>query len=190
MIELLFFSCVGIGLFVSFLVLGFQRTSGHKPDSLAANAVNQMVKLDGLSFSNPMRLLDDAEYLTLRSHPRLHRVARRFRKERHELAILWVSLLLADLRTLWKFRQFLVRRGVPTKFPEELEIIQAYVFALILLNILRVSIWIGGPFMLSYMTRRADHLVEKMSNGAASVLGRVPQSGWAEIERSWMNSVA
>jgi hypothetical protein len=190
MIQLLLFSLVGVLLFVSFLILGFEGTSRRQPDSSAVHAVSQMVKLDGLSFPDPRRLLDDTEYLVLRSNPKLHRVAKRFRRERHELAILWVSSLLADLRTLRSFRKFLVRRGVRTNFPEELQIAQAYSFALILLNLLRVSIWIGGPFLLTSMTRRADNLVEKVSNGAASVLVRVPKSGWAEIERSWVKSVA
>jgi hypothetical protein len=29
-----------------------------------------------------------------------------------------------------------------------------------------------------------------MSKGAALVLGRIPAAGWAEIERSWVNSAA
>jgi len=73
---------------------------------------------------------------------------------------------------------------------EELGTLQALVLSLVLLNVLRVSIRTVGPFALPRATRQAGQLVDSMSKGAALVLGRIPAAGWAEIERSWVNSAA
>jgi hypothetical protein len=60
----------------------------------------------------------------------------------------------------------------------------------VLLNFLRLSVRTIGPFALPRATRQAGQLVESMSKGAALVLGRIPATGWAEIERSWVKSAA
>jgi hypothetical protein len=55
---------------------------------------------------------------------------------------------------------------------------------------LKTSIYAVGPFALSRSTRRARALVDKMSYTAAHTLGRIPQAGWPELERSWGNGLA
>lgn len=187
-IGLILFGLIGLGLFISFLLIGLQGPPKIIPDPTAVSAVRQMVKLDGLAFANSQQLLDDTEYEVLRSNPDLIKVAARFRRERKELAILWTSLLLSDLKKLWRFRRFLVRRGVPGGFGEEIKVLQAFVFSVIFLNLLKLLIRTAGPFVLYRMTRRARLLVERMSYASASLLSRFPPRGWPEVERSWIRS--
>jgi len=191
MIGLLLFMPVGLLLLGAFLLLGVKRS----PKSVAApsgavTAVGHMINLESLAFTNPKRLLDDAEYQTLRSNPALHGLARRLKKERQELAILWISLLLQDLRTLWRFRRFLIRTGVAAGLREELGIVRGFVTSMVLLTVLKISIHAFGPFVLSRTIRRAGGFVDSMSNSTAAVLGRIPPAVWPEIERNWMQSAA
>lgn len=187
MIAIFLFVIVGLLLFGSFLLLGFQGTPKAVPDSSAVTAVSQMVNL---SLVDSNRLLDDTEYLLLRSNPALVGVARRLRKERQELALQWISLLLNDLKALWRFRRFLIRSGAPTALGEEYGILQAFVISVVLLNLMRVSIRVAGPFVLPRAGRRAGRLVVQMSYAAASVLHRIPTAGWPEVERGWTSGVA
>ena len=190
MTGLLLFLIVGIVLFIGFLAMSLRGAPKSVPDSSALSAVTQMVALEGSSFANPNRLLDDAEYQILLSNPDLRPLAKRFRKERQELAVLWISSLLIDVKTLWRFRQFLIRQGVSATLGEELEILQAFVLSVVFLSLVKASICVFGPFMLAQATRRARRGVDKMSYATAGVLGRIPPAGWPEIERSWARGAA
>src|ERR1700688_1559062 len=113
MTLLLLFMIVGVALFTGFLAMSLRGAPREVPDRSALSAVSEMVTLEGSTFANPNRLLDDTEYQILLSNPDLRQVAKRFREERKDLAILWISSLLVDLKRLWRFRRFLIRRGVP-----------------------------------------------------------------------------
>jgi hypothetical protein len=190
MINLILFATLGLLLFGSFIVLALQGSPKTLPDSSAVQAVTEIIDLEGSSFSNAKRLLDDTDYQVLCSNPDLRRLAERLRNERRQLALTWISLLQGDLITLWRFRRFLIQRGVPSSVTEELGTLRALVLSLVLLSFLRFSIRAVGPFALPRATRQAGQLVDSMSKGAALVLGRIPAAGWAEIERSWVKSAA
>jgi len=191
MINVTLFAILGLALFGGFIFIALQ--GGQKkslPDSSAVRAVTQIINLEGSSFANARRLLDDTDYQTLCSNPDLRRLAEKLRNERKQLVLMWISTLQSDLITLWQFRRFLVHRGVPSSLKEELSTLQALTLSLALLVFIRVSIRTVGPFALPRATRQAGQLVDSMSKGAAVVLGRIPAAGWAEIERSWANSAA
>lgn len=190
MINLILFAVLGLVLFGSFIVLAFQGTPKTLPDSSAVQAVTDIISLEAASFPNVKRLLDDADYQLLCSNPDLRNLAERLRKDRRQLALAWISMVQGDLLTLWRFRRFLIHRGVPSSVGEELRTLQALVLSLLLLSAIRLSIHAIGPFALPRATRRAGELVDTMSKGAALVLGRIPAAGWAEIERSWVKSAA
>jgi hypothetical protein len=190
MIDLVLFIFLGLALLIVFVLLGLQGPPKTMPDASAMAAVGQMVSLQGASFIHGERLLDDAEYQLLRTNPVLRPVAERLRKDRRELALLWISSLLSDLNTLWRFRRFLIRRGAPARLREELAILRSFLVAVIFLNLLKVSILTLGPFAFSRMTRRAGRLVESMSHATAGMLGRIPPAGWPELERAWMSTAA
>jgi hypothetical protein len=190
MINLILFAILGLVLFGSFIVLALQGSPKSLPDSSAVQAVTEIINLEGSSFLNAKRLLDDTDYQVLCSNPDLRRLAERLRNERRRLALTWISLLQNDLITLWRFRRFLIQRGVPSSVSEELGTFQALVLSVVLLSFVRLSIRAVGPFALPRATRQAGQLVDSMSKGAALVLGRIPAAGWAEIERSWVKSAA
>jgi len=190
MINLIIFTTLGLVLFGSFIVLALKGSPKSLPDSSAVRAVTEIISLEGSSFSNAKRVLDDTDYQVLCSNPDLRRLAERLRNERRQLALTWISLLQGDLVTLWRFRRFLIQRGVPSSVREELGTVRALVLSLAMLSFLRLSIRAVGPFALPRVTRQAGQLVESMSKGAALVLARIPAAGWAEIERSWVQSAA
>jgi len=190
MINLVLFTVLGLGLFGSFILIALRDSPRSLPDTSAIHAVGQIINLEGSSFANARRLFDDTDYQVLCSNPDLRRLAERLRHDRKQLALTWLSLLQNDLLTLWRFRRFLIQRGVPSSLGEELRTVQALVLSLLLLQFIRVSIHTAGPFALPRATRQAGQLVDSMSKGAALVLGRIPVAGWAEIERSWVSSAA
>jgi hypothetical protein len=190
MINLILFTVLGLALFGSFIFIGLRDSPKGLPDSSAVLAVGQIINLEGSSFANARRLLDDTDYQVLCSNPDLRRLAERLRDDRKQLALTWLSLLQNDLLTLWRFRRFLIQRGVPSSLGEELRTVQVLVLSLLLLKCIRLSIRTAGPFALPRATRQAGQLVDSMSKGAALVLGRIPAAGWAEIERSWVKSAA
>jgi len=190
MINLIFFTILGLALFGSFIFIALQGTPRSLPDSSAVQAVTEIINLEGSSFSSAKRLLDDTDYQLLCSNPDLRRLAERLRNERRQLALTWISLLQGDLVTLWRFRRFLIQRGVPSSLSEELGTLRALVISLVMLSLLRLSIRAAGPFALPRATRQAGQLVDSMSKGAALVLARIPAAGWAEIERSWVKGAA
>jgi hypothetical protein len=190
MINLILFAILGLVLFGSFIFIALQGSPRSLPDSSAVQAVTSIINLEGSSFSNAKRLLDDTDYQVLCSNPDLRRLAERLRNERRKLALTWITLLRQDLVTLWRFRRFLIQRGVSSSVSEELGTLQALVLSLLLLSFLGLSIRAVGPFALPRAARQAGQMVDSMSKGAALVLGRIPASGWAEIGRSWVKSAA
>jgi len=188
MINLIFFTILGLALFGSFIFIALQGSPKSLPDSSAVQAVTEIINLEGSSFANARRLLDDTDYQALCSNPDLRRLAQRLRNDRRQLALTWISSLQNDLIRLWRFRRFLIQRGVASSMSEELRTLQA--LSLVLLSFIRLSIRAAGPFALPRATRQAGQLVDSMSTGAALVLGRIPAAGWAEIERSWVKSAA
>jgi hypothetical protein len=181
---------VGLALFSVFLKLAIQGQPSAAPDSNAILAVRQMVHLRGLSFPSAQRFWDPAEYEMLRATPELRDVTATFRKDRQTLALAWISLLLDDVYSLWRFRRFLVRNGVQAKIGEEFQILQTAIGAILFLNFLRIFLRIAGPFALAGAASRARRLVEGMSYASAGVLDRLPRAGWADVERDWQKSAA
>jgi hypothetical protein len=190
MMSLLLFVFTGLGFFVAFLAIGLSGHTENAPDTSAVSAVGHMIQLRGYSFANSRRLLDDSEYRILVANPALQTVAKRLLAERKELILEWIGVLMADMNSLWRFRRFLVRHGVETGIGEELRILGMFTTSVGLLIILKTSVRVAGPFALIQPSRRADAVVEKMSDAAASLLERVPSAAWSDIERSWAGSAA
>jgi hypothetical protein len=189
-IELILFTTVGVGLLTGFLALSFQGPRRKVLEASVMTTAGEMVRLEGLAFINGAGLLDDAEYRLLCSNIYLQGVAKRFRKERQELAIIWISMLQTDLRTLLRFHRFLISRGASSRFQEELEILGTYVASVVLLSMLKTSIYTVGPFALCRVNRCVRGLVDRMSKTTAQTLSRIPAVGWPELERSWGSALA
>jgi hypothetical protein len=190
MIDLFFIIFTGLVLLIVFLLLGLQGPPKADADAAALAALGQMVSLKGASFVQGDRLLDDTEYRLLRSNPDLRQVAAQFRRDRRELTLVWIDALLEDLEALWRFRRFVIQRGAPTKPGEEWAILRSFIVAVILLNLVKLSVLTLGPFAFSRMARRARRPVDAMSRAAANALARVPSTGWSDLERAWTSTAA
>jgi hypothetical protein len=190
MIGLFLFILAGVVLLITFLALGLQGPPKTDVDASAVAALGQMVSLKETSFVHGDRLLDDTEYRLLRSNPDLSQVAAQFRRDRRELALVWIDVLLEDLEALWRFRRFVIQRGAPTKPGEEWAILRSFIVAVILLNLVKLSVLTLGPFAFSRVAHRAGRPVDAMSRAAASVLARVPSTGWSDLERAWTSTTA
>jgi hypothetical protein len=188
-IAIFVLAAMGLLLFFVFLKIAVQGLPKAEPSSRAISAVGQMVTLQGLSFMGTQQLLEPTEYRLLRSIPELSQVAKSFRKERKVLVLLWISLLQQDVKSLWRFRRFLVRTGVPATLSEEAEIFSTAILAIVSLNLMYVFVCVFGPFAFSHATRSIRSLVERVSRTSALVLERLPQSGWPEVERNWLKSL-
>ena len=186
----LLYLVLGLGLLFCFLILGVRGRGNSVPDSRALNALRLMVRLDGLSFAHLEFLLDDADYQLLRSESLLAGTAKRLRRDRRDLAIMWMDLLVSDLKELWRFRRFLVRRGVAAGFDEEVRIYWSFVFSILLLRLVKLFIRCFGPFALRRATRRAAWLAEVMTHAPAHLLSRLPSETWSDIEQSWARTTA
>src|ERR1700676_4755082 len=81
MIELILFTTVGVGLLTGFLALSFQGSPRKMPESSVMTAVGEMVRLEGLAFTNAAGLLDDADYRLFFSNIYLKQVPKRFGKK-------------------------------------------------------------------------------------------------------------
>jgi hypothetical protein len=190
MSDLVLFIAAGLVLLIAFVLIWLQGPPEMDADASAVAALGQIVSLKGTSFVQGDRLLDDTEYRLLQSNPDLRQVAARYRKDRRELALLWINVLLKDLQALWRFRRFVIQRGAPTKFSEEWAVLRSFVVAVMFLNLVKLSVLSLGPFAFSRMARRACRPVDAMSQAAASVLGRIPSAGWADLERAWTSTAA
>jgi hypothetical protein len=183
--DLLLFIVAGVILLMAFLLLGFQGPQRVDKDDSALSALGEIVTLEGASFVGAEQLLDDSDYQVLRSNPALNNVAAKFRQDRQELIVLWINMLLNDLRALWRFRKFLIRNGTPTGFTEEWVIFRSFIGAVLFLNTLKFFVVMFGPYAFSKVTRRAHGSVELMSQAAAATLRRTPQAGWSDLGRTW-----
>lgn len=190
MIELIFFAAVSLGFLAAFFLLGAKGRSASSPKVPAICGAGQMIPLKGLSFGNSARMLDDSDYRILAANPRLRSVAEQFRSERKKLILQWLSALLCDLQSLWRFRRMLVRHGAPVRTGEELKILKTFVFGLALLFALKLSVRVAGPFAVGRFVRQAAGFVGKISDVTAGTLARVPSSVWPEIERNWAAQAA
>jgi hypothetical protein len=115
-------------------------------------------------------------------------VARQLRRDRRRIVLLWLRLLQEDVGNLWRFRRFLVRHGAPVAPREEFKVAAAALAAVAFLGLLRALVWVAGPFAVAALASRARTHVERTSWGCADLLGRLPETVWPELERSWMTA--
>ncbi|HJT71909.1 MAG TPA: hypothetical protein VJ731_17040, partial [Terriglobales bacterium] len=122
MITLIVFAFVGAVLFLSLLLIAHKNRPTVTNDGAALVAVGEILKLESLSLRNAETILDSSDYRALRSNPALAEVAKRLRRERRDLALLWFCMLLEDLKKLHRFRGLLVRSGLSLRFYEEVQV--------------------------------------------------------------------
>lgn len=190
MIPLVVFASFGLLLFIFILAISFRNTPKEANETAAIIAVGEMLSLESLSVRNADQIVDSSDYQVLRSNPALAEVAKRLRRDRRDLALLWFCMLLNDLEKLHRFRGFLLRSGLSTRLYEEIQIAYRLYTSLIFLNFLKVLVRTCGPFALQTLIRRATTPVERMSQASARLLNRLPSSQWHEIANQWLTSAS
>ena len=113
-----------------------------------------------------------------------------FWRDRRRIVLLWLGELQKDVHTLWKFRRFLARNGLLVTFREEAGVVFAALLALLFLKVVRVAVFIFGPFVLHGALGNARLLVERLSTWGIAPLARVPAARKAEIEQEWQQLLA
>jgi len=185
MMVVITFAVLGLVLFCCILFVGLWDFPGQVRERPAVDAVKQMVKLQGLYFPGAPLLSDDSDYRLLLSQPALRGTAKKLRQSRREASLAWIGMLRADLKSLYRFRQFLVGRGASAGLGEELKIAGAFLLTFALLEWGGLVIRVAGPFALRGMGRRVRAIVELMSYAPALALSRIPETGWPEVRRNW-----
>lgn len=184
---LLLYVILALLLFCGIVVASIGTSPQKASRSRALLAVNEMVKLDSALVRNADQMFDDAEYRLLRSNPALAPVARRLRKERQELALMWLALLVRDLRKLSRFRSFLIRGGVSTETSDEIAVFFTFVSSMLFLTALRLFVRVFGAFAARGIASRARVAIEASSHASARVLDRLPFGTWGEVAHNWQS---
>ena len=135
-------------------------------------------------------IVGNDDYRKLRTRPELKSVRQMFWRDRRRIVLLWLGKLQKDVHTLWKFRRFLVRNGLLVSFREEAGVVFAALVALLFLKVVRVAVFIFGPFALHGALGNARLLVERLSTWGIAPLARVPAARKAEIEQKWQHLLA
>ncbi len=187
--ELLLSLILGLLFFLVFFYLAL-RGQPNQANDLALNELYRIVDLQGLSFANPDLLFRPADYEMLRSRPQLRPLAKQLGRDRRDIVLSWLRLLAADVKTLWRFRRFLTRNGVPVGFVEEVRVAATAMLALAALGTLRVLVACLGPFLLASFLRQTRQLAEETLHLSADLLGRLPRATWPEVERRWNKDLA
>ena len=190
MIPLAIFTFFGLVLFVFILAVSLQNIPKKANEAAAVIAVGEMLRLESLSVRCANQILNSSDYQTLHTNPALSEVAKRLRRERRDLALLWFCMLLDDLEKLHRFRGLLVRNGLSIRFYEEVQIAYRLCSSVIFLNFLKVLVRTCGPFALQTVIRRATVPINSMSRASASLLNRLPSSQWPEIANQWLTSIS
>jgi hypothetical protein len=176
-----------VSLFGLFLLFAFMVTGGGARGKDCA-VKQRHPPVAGLSFVSVPHLgilFGEEDYRKLRTRPELKEVSKRFRRDRGRIVLMWLGELQRDLHILWEFRRFLVRNGLPVTFREEAGVVSAALAALLYLKIVRVTIFIFGPFALLGALKAARFLVETLSSRSAALRAHVPDLRKTEIEQRW-----
>jgi hypothetical protein len=190
MIQLVVLVVLGLIFFLCFLIVALKFRPSKIDEKLPVVELRRIVNLPGLSFAGVDLLLDERDYALLRRKPALQQVARQLRLERRTMVLLWLNDLQGDVRTLWRFRRFLVGSGVQTGFLEEIDIAMTAMLAHALLLTLRVLVSVAGPFALKALVRSTRRQVEVASLICAGLLGKLPSASRLEVERKWAKEIA
>lgn len=141
--------------------------------------------LSSASFAHFDILIGKDDYHKLRARPELRSVRQKFWRDRRRITLMWLSELQRDIHTLWEFRRFLVRNGLRVTFQEEADLAFTASLALLYLRIIRVTVFILGPFTATVALKNARMLVQSLCSRGEALLARVPVLRKAEIEQGW-----
>jgi hypothetical protein len=164
----------------------FLRHDGIVSESVDCDPPRQPIAgLSAVCVQQADLLFGQDDYRKLRMRPALKSVSDRFWRDRRRIALRWLGDLEGDVRVLWEFRRFLVRHGLQVTLQEELGVAFSALLALLYLKLLRVVVFLSGPFLLFGALKSGRLLVEGLWDAGVAQLARVPTEMKTEIEQSW-----
>lgn len=182
-----------IGLIVTFLIclLGlvllffFFLPRDRSAQEDAEHTHELVAGLSSASTHNLSVLFRNDDYLTLLAVPELRSVRKRFWCDRRRIALLWLAELQNDVTILWEFHRFGVRNGLPVTLREEGRIAFASLSAFVCLRVVRVAVFLMGPFSAFRALKNAKLLVEELRDLGGTLLTRVPDPKKGELQQRW-----
>jgi hypothetical protein len=186
MIELavlFFIGCVIVILALSFSFRKQNREIGCW--QFAEIELRNFVELRALSFKNFSVLFSDSDCRILRAEPRLVRIAKRIRIDRRRMALTWLAAVRSDVLLLWRLRRLLTAYGVSQGPVVETATTASIVSILAFISILRVCVFLFGPFAFGQTAYMARRHIETYSRSCRAALGRLPKNKLAEFGAEW-----
>ena len=186
MIELLalfFVGCVVVLIGLSALFRMTNRDAGSR--QFPEMQLKDFVELRALSFRNFSVLFSDSDCRILRAEPRFVRIARRLRRDRRRMALTWLGAVRSDVLLLWRLRRLLTAYGISQGLGEETATTASIVSILVFLSILRVCVFLFGPFAFRQTASLARRHIEAYSRSCRAALGRLPKNKLAEFGAEW-----
>lgn len=141
--------------------------------------------LNAVHFSDFDILSGYRDYQVLLLRPELKSVRVKFRQDRRRIMLIWLKELQRDLQVIWQFRRFLVKNGLPITFRDELTVGFAAVASLFYVRIMRLTVFILGPFKPHRALRKTRTPIERLSVHSFALLARAPHETRAKIEEAW-----
>ncbi len=176
-----------LGIAISIVGLIALRRS---PPALAENdefarGLNELITLRGLSFKNFPRLFADSDYRMLLADPRAAGLAEELRRDRRRIALQWLMALQKDVFCLWHLSRLLTKYGASRGVAEEfVTLVQAWAIV-VSISLLRLLIFLFGPFGFSRGVSRLRHNAHAFSRSCGVALRRLPEGRWMEFLREW-----
>jgi hypothetical protein len=186
MVQLVLMLGIGLlllasGLFV--LVRGFRRSPANSGAS--DFELSNLLRLVSLEIKNPALLFSDADYRLIQSEPRLRPLARELWKDRRRIALTWLRQCQRDVGLLWRFRRFLVSRGASETLRGELAAVFQLFGLTSLLTVLRVSVWLWGPYAFTSLSFGVWGYVQMLKRSCARMLEGLPREEWHRVAAEW-----
>lgn len=147
--------------------------------------LGELIELRALRFRNFSRLFSDADYRALCSEPRLTRSAEILRQERRRLALRWLAALRSDVLLLWRLRRQLTAYGISQGAGPELLMTVRALTILATLTVLRLGVFVFGPFAFSGLAQKIRRYIETYTRSCRAALGRLPRDKFADFSAEW-----
>jgi hypothetical protein len=183
LLALLIVGCaiVGFGLRVLFGMLKPQEEGWEFPEI----ELMELVELRALSFQNFSRFFSNSDYQLLHAERKLVQTAQRLRMDRKRLALEWLAAMRSDVLSLWRLRRLLIAYGVKEGTVGEFATTAKVIFILAFISMLRIGVFLFGPFAFQRIVSNGHLLVDTYSRSCRSALGRLPRNRWPEFKAEW-----
>ncbi len=182
MIELVVLFLVGCVIVVFGLSTLFRMSKGEMGGwHFAELELADFIELPGLSLKNCSLLFSASDCKILVTEPRLVPIAKRLRMDRKTIALRWLSALRLDVVSLWRLRRLLTAYGVSQGLGAELATTARVAGILAFISVLRLCVFVFGPFVFKEIADWSRQAVETYSQGCRAALGRLPRNKLVEF---------